>query len=685
MDRFEAVKSLPLTSALLEELLREKRAAQSSSLTSKPTSTPHMELPANHRQQSSGLRDRGTAPSEMGFREMDDHINKIKKENIGLRFELHHQRQRAQELEVKLKKMGALKDDIKSSQAINEELLGELEKRDAAVKEAVDLICQLQGTIESLRPKELNNAATQTSIHNLVDSKGGSAKRTPIQTVMEPRSHRSMDSPSHVVQNETTTSPSAPTPRVKKEMSYLPERIQPPWRTASILREQKENTQALYSLYQIDGKNSQPNPSAFSLSLAESLYDEYSGDPDRQMVNSSRLSVLSESSLFSIYGKPKIVQTASPQKIDTIYDESSHEKERLSPKQNSQDRGPNVAEMRERIDDKNKQTTPIKKLQQEVGVDKFSSIDKVIEKAPVPSHERQVGPSSPGSGLSYKTGRVSQKIEEDFSRKDSEVTFFTYCDNRGSARKRRDEICQSLHRQSVGLRVLPPTPTPMNTNHRETDRSVPNIIAERSLVGSSSFRPESLHYDIPASHQTRNRTRPHLSTYATDVMFNGHDDFISTQPARTMPYPSPTEGKRRRSVHFPPVGNEASMLSNIRTPSVSLQKPTEEACDTPTPAFGPSSHRPDSRLPQSSSTRFKDLLFGRSNSQAARSSADAADLPSARPKSSNVSSPSHQRRSSSIHFANTSKPLPDPTAQPKIGRSASAKMKDRLRGFHFQK
>lgn len=691
MDRFEETKSPPPASALLQDLLREKRATQSSPLASNPVTLPTMERSAKYKRESSGFRDKGTVPAEMGLREMDEYINKIKKENIDLKFELFHRRQRSEELEVKLEKMKVAEINLK---ATNEKLRQDVETRNTAIKEAVDEILNLEARIALLKSSlSIHGAARQQPNLTLADLDGDIAERTPIQPAMESDSYQVEESPNQVAtKNKDIILPSTPSPQDEIETDDIPERLYSPWRAPSFLEEQNENTQALRSLYQASRNDSHLNPSLFSLSPPGSLYtldDEYDGDPDRYVLNSPRLSLLSESSIFSVY-RPKKVEESSPPKNDTTHSGSLEGDEINSQKRHPQDLMLDEAEIQKWIDDKNKGTAFTRKPQKDAAIDKFSSIDEVLEKAPIHSRENRNDQSpqpKPAGTLSRKTGgNFSRKNEKEFSRKDDEVLIRKNDDD--TLRKKGHVVSSSFGGPIFSQSVLPPTPDTMSTDHREPDISIPNIITERSLADRTSFRPEKLRYDSPTYHHTEKHTRPQLSNYATDIMFNGHDDFPptqATQPTRTMSYPSPTEGKRRRSVQFPAPGKEASEISYIRTSSMSPTKITDGRRDTPTPPPAPSSHRLDSKLPQSSSMRIKNLLFGRSNSQSGQSSAHSTDPTPARPSSRNFPSLSHPRRPSSIYLANTSKPLPDPNASLKIGRSASAKMRDGLRGIQTRK
>lgn len=682
-------KSPPPTSALLQDLLREKRAAQSSPITPKPGPLPSTTPSATNRRQPSGLRDKITLPAEMGIRETDDYINKVMKENIDLKFDLFHQRRRTEELEKRLQKMENLKDDIRSLQAINEELQREIEKRNTAVQEAVNMICQHELTIEVLMSKvsNKNNVATQSPVEEPMGLDSDPAGYTPSQNLKESKSHDAdekcalrMDT-----KDKTVAPRNDPSSQGKSETDIFPERLKSPWRTPSFLHEHKENTDALRSLYKGHGNNPQLNPSMFSLSSPGSLYtmdDEVDVDGDQYMLNSPRLSVLSESSLFSVYRNPKKVHAEPPQNIDTVHDGPE---ERSSQKRNLQDARPTEAEINKWIDEKNKHTSPSRNRHKSVSIDKFSSIDEVLEKLPISSVQQRTDRTSPAGSLSGTTGGGYLHKDEDLLLDDNENLREH---DEGTLRQKDYDVSRSLGRPIFSQSILPPTPDTMSTDHREIDVSTPNIVAENSLVDGSPFRPKRLHYDGPAYSHGGTPLRPQPKDYVSNMIFNRYDDFEQTQTAklaRTTSYPPPGEGRRRRSVQFPP-REEISEPSHIRAVSVSPQNQQNESYDKPVSQPTSSSHRSESRLPQPTSNRFKNMLFRRSNSQNAQPSAlDYTEPASARPKSRNVVSPTHPSRPSSVHFANTSKPLPDPNAPPRIGRSASARMKDGLKGIQIRK
>ncbi|KAJ5086681.1 hypothetical protein NUU61_007988 [Penicillium alfredii] len=180
-------------SALLQDLLKEQRAHRSSrgpvpeSWDDNGPRTPDaprvQEETASEKARkvndvfSAGLRQ----PKEMAMREMDQYVSKINKLNFDLKLEIFHRTQqmsalekklvRMQEMEEELERMHRLEDEVDELRAAerknqglqesNTQLHRELDKRDQAVTEAVELICQLEGKIEQL---ETGGRTSQMSI-----------------------------------------------------------------------------------------------------------------------------------------------------------------------------------------------------------------------------------------------------------------------------------------------------------------------------------------------------------------------------------------------------------------------------------------------------------------------------------------------------------------------------------------
>lgn len=204
-------------------------------------------------------------------------VSNLHKQNFDLKLELFHRRQKQSDLEVRLEEAEARLTDQAEMQAINEQLLIELEKRDQAVEEAVGIICNLEEKIERL----LEERSTIRSFYaqNELDFR----RSDDAQSIQDPVS----SSPQLI--NEVHETPPKPT------RSGLAPRSVP--KMPSFLSERSEGTEALRSLYL---------PSDYSQSLLKPQGENTANEPSEGGMNSPRLSVLSESSFLSVYGEKSL-------------------------------------------------------------------------------------------------------------------------------------------------------------------------------------------------------------------------------------------------------------------------------------------------------------------------------------------------------------------------------------------
>lgn len=657
------------------------------------------------------------------------YVSKLNKQNFDLKLELFHRRQRTGTLEVKLNaleaKLDASEADKKELQGINEELLRALESRDEAVREAVGLLYDWEVKMDEMKRfvADLQASTTTPGLESQLLSKSSEPSEQPLAQVDDalpstPFTTRMSD---HQKDSQGARSPrDKSTPGVEKA----------PCRMPSFLMENKKSTQALRSLYASDGGSSPGNLSVFSLPRPGSLFsadEKPEADSDGFMLNSPRLSMLSESSFRSVYGKAKgSDQISAKHKERRPYDESSSEDER--PLQDSKQHNPNIHKWMS----ESKITPTRRRFAKDRRGDHFSSIDEVVDDIPnevqTVQRARQMSPRSPSR----------QKREET-------VNF---------------QPLPALGGTMFGHDILPPTPDTMSTANIEANSNAPSIITEKSLRDGAPFganhhrafalegRPQTAESSSdpkldPASifdeedtviksdgehestqvalsdagtvgnpqlpHQGSTfmtgslnakrkvsalPVRPLLTSYATDMMFNG-EGYGSVQPARTMSYPSPPEGKNRRSVQFPPAGHEASEVSKIVNDSHSTKSraggrnamvtPTRERFGTsPTESLSDgrgaeswtqseteNSDRRRSASLHSSSLRIRSL-FGKRTSPSAKSGPALSDSPLSNLQSNTTPPTSRHRRPSSIHLQNSSKPLPEPPAS-RIARPSSAK------------
>ncbi|KAG5294943.1 DUF972 superfamily domain-containing protein [Histoplasma ohiense] len=181
----DSTGSTPLvnpTSSFLKGLINEQRASRSGRRAASehpsdihvqtPTTAPSQDDSSSEKQRkvntilSAGLKQ----PREMAMREMDQYVSKLNKLNFDLKLEIYHRSQQLISLEKRLERMETLEEEVQRLQGVeaelqelrkveesnqrlrdsNEHLRLELDKRDQAVNEAVELICQLEAKIDAL-------------------------------------------------------------------------------------------------------------------------------------------------------------------------------------------------------------------------------------------------------------------------------------------------------------------------------------------------------------------------------------------------------------------------------------------------------------------------------------------------------------------------------------------------------
>ncbi|KAL8894289.1 MAG: hypothetical protein Q9207_008523 [Kuettlingeria erythrocarpa] len=553
------------SSELLQDLLREKKASQHArrmsqqsgyaaserQIQSSPIGPPgarQVSNPSNRR--TSGY----TAPKEMGLREMEEYISKINKQNFDLKLEVFHRRQRSEALEARAEKAEELQVQYDELQQINEDLLLELGKRDVAVEEAVALICDLEARIDQLETEQ----AKHTTSHKIaIDSSNARVPEPPATP-----------SPLHGTFISPASSPNGGQQK-QPNNSLL--------RSPSFLTDNHPSTSALRGLFTKDGistdsRTAMAKPSIWSLRRPGSVFsqdDEHETvDGDPFSVNPRRLSLLSESSFVSVYGKEKEKITPSsahrnPTLASLTHDDDMSFSRSLSPQE---------GRIRSWIENRDHPASPSKKPVPSIRNETFSSIGELLE--PNEPISRDVRPAvSPTPSKKYRPQPQSQQP----GRTDTKTSF-------GGP--------------IFGPDILPPTPGTMSTATLGGRSSNHSIVAERSLGGTPqrssgstalpdhqfqertyatrSFRngaaegasrgmddddtdieisddegrvmaaASSLRDAFNDAPNSQTIQRPELSTHATNLMFTGegHD---AVRPARFISYPSPSKSQQSAS------------------------------------------------------------------------------------------------------------------------------------------
>ncbi|KAG6007044.1 hypothetical protein E4U21_006404 [Claviceps maximensis] len=216
-----------------------------------------------------------------GVKEMEQVISTLHKQNFDLKLELYHRRERQSALEERL---DALESDKVRMEEINDGLLIELEKRDKAVEEAVAMIINLETKVDQLF-----------------------RERTMVQRIENepyfcPRDY-DMAGYQTPVARSLTGSESADVEDDAKFVNRMP----------SFLADHNETTENLRNVY-LNGKGS-------VLSLTRVAQSSPATDHSRALASPS-LSVLSESSFVSVYGR-KEESVPMGQQTNTDVDEAS--------------------------------------------------------------------------------------------------------------------------------------------------------------------------------------------------------------------------------------------------------------------------------------------------------------------------------------------------------------------------
>lgn len=268
----------PTSNFLLERLQRERRADPDSRSPTSPdqgTSDPSQSLTSPIRE---GFARPSTSSADarrkgMGVKEMEHTVSTLHKQNFDLKLELYHRRERQTALEERLE---ALRAEKAQADDMNDTLVAELEKRDKAVGEAVAMIVMLESRVETLLEERemVRRVEAQTTFGGLRDDFESARTETP-----KPRD----------------TDASAKT--VHRAPSFLSVRSD----TTENLRSVYVGTHgSLHSVRKGDGEDTKEDTK------------------DRGSVASPALSVLSESSFMSVYGRDKGPAEGRPSMDESI-------------------------------------------------------------------------------------------------------------------------------------------------------------------------------------------------------------------------------------------------------------------------------------------------------------------------------------------------------------------------------
>ena len=238
----------------------------------------------------------------LGAKDLGEHLDRLTKQNFDLKLELDHRREKMTKLQEQIADMQALVEragQLEKEHAdllqINSELVEELEKRDIAVSEAINIICDLEEKVADL---EERNSFTRPSTANADSGYAGTETHEQAPPSSPPELSKAPKTP-HVRQRQPPPAASAAAGKLLNVTNgQTPAR---PRREPTVLSQKKPSTHALRRVYLETTQSLHPVKSFNSLlSKRESKTED-----EDEALNSPRLSVLSESSFPSIYSPKK--------------------------------------------------------------------------------------------------------------------------------------------------------------------------------------------------------------------------------------------------------------------------------------------------------------------------------------------------------------------------------------------
>ncbi|KAK3724775.1 hypothetical protein LTR37_000823 [Vermiconidia calcicola] len=234
----------------------------------------------------------------LGARDLDEHMDRLAKQNFALKLELDHRRDHTAKLQDQIDDMRMqaeraeqLEQEHAELLRINSQLVEELEKRDRAVEEAMDIICELEDNITDMEERSSN---TRPSTANADSGYAGTDTHEQAPPSSPPKATRMSKTP-QVSSRQPPLPVSAAAGKLTNGINgQTPAR---PRREPNILSQKKPSTHALRSVYLEAAQSLHPVKSFNSLLTRQ----EGRIDEDEAVLDSPRLSVLSESSFPSIY------------------------------------------------------------------------------------------------------------------------------------------------------------------------------------------------------------------------------------------------------------------------------------------------------------------------------------------------------------------------------------------------
>ncbi|KAL8803866.1 MAG: hypothetical protein Q9182_002922 [Xanthomendoza sp. 2 TL-2023] len=613
------------SSVLLQDLLREKKASQRVSRISECENAAMKERQVQSSPigpsavgKTQSRRISGPAvPKDMGVREMEEYISKISKQNFDLKLEIFQRRHRAEALEAKAARADELETENEEFRQINDDLLHELEKRDAAVGEAVSLICELEAKVENLEKQGQYNTRPNTPARDHAPIPEGSRPLDSPTLTPNPPSSLKSSGESFSAQEDHIVA-------LDKDRKHEDRGHDRLLRSPSFLHDDKPSTSALRGLFQ--SYDSGPNAFGFgstktsSLSLPRvgsplSQEDTDALDADNLSLSLRRLSLLSESSFDSLYDQntPSNAHNASSLGDNLDIDDFTR---KLSPEE---------GRIRHWVESREHQAGGSKRQLKSARPNAFSSIGEVIgpseadpnddpssvSPTPLTARQRQqqsqrlvktdnrtslAGPFGPdafpptpgtmstatlGGRSSNHSINAGQSLGNGSCRPtNSNVSNLPYplsYGTHGGLRSVQDNGAQKTLQSSSGNDIDIEVP------EEEQNPAYRNTYLDQGIYLDDKPRPASfLGRSIRADqvNGSRSSQRPRLSSYGTDAMVNGAGTGI-TPPLRTISYPSPSKSGENGAQISSQQSQQGLAGSNDRRAASTQQESKQDRAQNP--------------------------------------------------------------------------------------------------------
>lgn len=239
----------------------------------------------------------------LGLRDMNEQMDRLTKQNFALKLELDHRREHTSKLQEQLNGMREqagraeqLEEEHAELLKINSQLVDELEKRDKAVEEAMDLICELEDKMADMGDR---NSTTRPSTANADSGYAGTETHEQASQSSPPAIRPAI--PATPTPNRSHPSPSTTAASGKLFDAVNGQTPARSRREPNALSVKRPSTNALRKVYMENAQSLQSVKSFNSLLSKREGKDE----DDEGALDSPRLSVLSESSFPSLYSPKK--------------------------------------------------------------------------------------------------------------------------------------------------------------------------------------------------------------------------------------------------------------------------------------------------------------------------------------------------------------------------------------------